>query len=105
MEHGVLRVRRHLRPIFDQPSGWWSGSTYGSTAVGPTAAARSPGCRPGRISCSRAALSMNRRQDGFIHFTAILPALIHCSTVPPFVEADDPPRAPLQVRDDQADVT
>src|SRR5262249_23657902 len=33
-------------------------------------------------SCSRAALSLNRRHDSLVHFTAFLPSLIHCSTVP-----------------------
>jgi len=33
-------------------------------------------------SCNRAALSLKRRHDSFVHFTAFLPSLIHCSAVP-----------------------
>src|SRR5262245_12296578 len=33
-------------------------------------------------NCNRAWLSLNRRHDSFVHFTACLPSLIHCSAVP-----------------------
>src|SRR6516225_1433234 len=33
-------------------------------------------------NCNRAALSMNRRHDSFVHFTAFLPSFIHCSALP-----------------------
>src|SRR5262245_27297596 len=32
--------------------------------------------------CSRAALSLKRRQDSLVHFTAFLPSFIHGSAVP-----------------------
>ena len=33
-------------------------------------------------NCNRAALSLKRRHDSFVHFTAFLPSFIHCSAVP-----------------------
>src|SRR5262249_27416852 len=33
-------------------------------------------------NCNPPALSLNRRHDSLVHFTAFLPSLIHCSAVP-----------------------
>src|SRR5947209_1598615 len=44
-------------------------------------------------NCKRAALSLKRRHDSFVHFTAFFPSFIHCSAVPlqhrVGLEADD----------------
>jgi hypothetical protein len=34
-------------------------------------------------NCSHAALSLKRRHDRFVHLTAFLSSLIHCSVLPP----------------------